>query len=431
MLNLNLLKGGTDRAIHAKLAACMTREALDATTLTIFDGQARYYEKFKQHEKLDWATFLPYFHETLHANASDADRMLYNQVLSAVQQPAPPGTVDCLLEDLQTAGLAVVLANAVGAYNEGADVDLPSQVQAAIDHWRVHTGNLETAWNATPIEELLDTLMNDEGLQWRLKPLRESMKGLRGGHSLILGARPDAGKTSFLACEVTYLCKQLPEDRGVLWFNNEGTSREIIPRVWQAALDKTIEELIELKNQGSLRNLYAAEVGHPDRIRVCDIHGWTVGQCENVINQIKPGIVVWDMLDHVGLGKTASGDKTDDLEALYKRTRELAVIHDHVCLQSSQVSADGDGELFPKQSNLMNSRTGKQGACDAIVMLGKSHDQAMTAVRGISAPKNKLAKVGGPRDPRAQVLFRFHNARFEDMPSASEVHTSPQQQGHA
>jgi len=421
MLNLNLLKGSVDKSMHHKLHACITREAFDTTTLTLFDAVTRYFDKYKNHDTIDWPSFLLLFHETIHPHIDDGQRAVYNQVIQAMQKPAPHGTVDCLLEDLQTAGLSVVLANAVASYNEGQDLDLPSAVQAAIDHWRVSTGTLDTAWNTTPIEELLDDLMDDEGLQWRIPSLRGCMRGLRGGHALIVGARPDAGKTSLLAAETTYLCPQLPEDRGVLWLNNEGTSREIIPRVWQAALDKTIDELVAMKNAGTLRNDYAKVIGHPDRIRVADVHGWSIAQCEDVIHKLNPGIVVWDMLDNIGFGKMGTGDKVSDLESLYQRTRDLAVIQNHVCLETSQVSVEGDGELFPRQSALKDSKTGKQGACDAIIMLGKSNDQTMTAVRGVSTPKNKLAKVGCPRDPRAQVLFRFDRARFEEMPTASEL----------
>ena len=60
---------------------------------------------------------------------------------------------------------------------------------------------------------------------------------------------------------------------------------------------------------------------------------------------------------------------------------------------------------------LKDSKTGKQGACDGIIMLGSSDDPLMQAKRGISMPKTK-SKREGMSDLREEVTFDADRGRF-------------------
>ena len=62
---------------------------------------------------------------------------------------------------------------------------------------------------------------------------------------------------------------------------------------------------------------------------------------------------------------------------------------------------------------LKDSKTGKQGACDAIIMMGnKEADASQEAMRWISTPKNKLSVEGMGKSPRASMVFDYATSRF-------------------
>ncbi len=73
-------------------------------------------------------------------------------------------------------------------------------------------------------------------------------------------------------------------------------------------------------------------------------------------------------------------------------------------MATSQVSTDGAGLQFPDMHMLKDSKTGKQGACDVILMIGKSADPLIEYQRFLSVPKNKL-KIEGAEPLRDEVSF--------------------------
>lgn len=416
MLDLNLLRVATNKKDCARLATVLPRDALEDDTRLIFEAMERYFATYKKHKKIDWPTFLSFFYSRVGPNATEDEQAIYNGTFKNAMKPAPEGVREVLLDDVMTLRLVTQAARISERYSAGEDIDAALALKTAVDAFRLGTANKGDAHNQTPIEDLLDrTLSIGGGLKWRLPCLDASMKPLVGGHFGIVAARPDAGKTSFIASEATFFAPQIQDDRPVLWFSNEGSSNEIIPRIWQAATNCTIHELMDLREKGNLREEYSKAVGGSERIRVYDVHGWNIGQLEVIIENEKPGLVIFDMLDNVYSSFGGETRVDQRLEHLYQRVRELCVIHDFVGIATSQVSAEGDGELFPKLSAMKESKTGKQGACDWAIMIGMSNDRGMANIRGISCPKNKLVMPGAPKDPHKEVRFDYLRARYDDL----------------
>lgn len=70
------------------------------------------------------------------------------------------------------------------------------------------------------LETLLNETFRKKGLRWRLATLNRMLGSLRGGDFGFIFARPETGKTTFLASETTYMAQQLSEEDGpILWFN--------------------------------------------------------------------------------------------------------------------------------------------------------------------------------------------------------------------
>ena len=331
---------------------------------------------------------------------------------------AVEGIVANLLERDFQGRLGAVLTS----YDAGSEVDLVYEVNRLTEAVkRSKTNSSAGDYIQDSVSSILLEEGQDHGLKLPTILLKESIKGLLGGSLICVAARPDAGKSSLLAAILAEFAPQLDKyfkpDRPMLWLNNEGNGRRIVPRVYQAALKCTSDELLALdrKGAGKLNEAYSKVVGRTDRIRIKDMHGATMAQIEQVIEAQKPCVVVFDMVANFRTGTTqAGGNKTDDIEAKWQALREMAVQHDFVAIGTIQISADGDNMLYPQYGALKDSKTGVQGAVDIILMLGKLNSADMQGIRGLSTPKNKFALPGKQSHVMGDVIFDAAKCTFSD-----------------
>lgn len=327
------------------------------------------------------------------------------------------------LHELDLSGRAGAL---IAKYNAGEEIDLAYELNKLSAHAvRCMAQSAPDDYIDTPIHELLSEIDNDSGIKFRrLALLRENIAGLHGGASLAIAARPDKGKTSFIASVITDFAPQLPpifgEGRPILWLNNEGSGKRIIPRVYQAALGCDLNELIRLSNANELVPAYTKAVGGTaDIIRVKDMHGASLANIEQVIESMRPSVVVFDMLANFRLAGAQNGaNKADGVEQLWQEVREMAVRHDFISLSTVQISQEGGNQLYPPYSALKDSKTGIQGATDIILMMGSLDNPDAQAIRGLSTPKNKFAVAGKQSYVMGEVYFDGSKCVFNDGATA-------------
>ena len=407
-----------DRKEFFKLKDLVPRTTVDPKTLALIDDFGKYFEKHPTHTELDLTTFLPRF-KAWHPGMKDELFNQYVAILRNAMQPVDEDSRRNIIQELSEVELMTRLANLATSHDDGDLPDAYMAVAQALEGYRHRLGIKVMTYINTPIGELLDDEFNDSGLSWRLSCLNQSMRGLRPGDFGIIAGRPDKGKTTFLTSEVTNFAAQLPPDRNIVWLNNEGPGRRIIPRLYQSALNLSMSEMKEWHTQGKLVNAYREAIGgRLDKIRIIDIHGGTTAHVETILEENSPGLIVYDMIDNIrGFGDAARTDLM--LEKMYQWARELSVKFDCIGLATSQISSDGDGMQFPTLGMLKDSKTGKQGANDFQIMIGASNDPGLAASRFIGLPKNKLRRPDGPADPRAEVAFDGIRARYNDIPIGS------------
>lgn len=323
------------------------------------------------------------------------------------------------LHELDLSGRAGAL---IAKYNEGGEINLAYELQQlAATTVRSMGQSSPDTYIDTSIDDLLREVSDDKGIKFRrIAVLREGILGLQGGASIGLGARPDKGKTSFIADTVTDWAPQCVEffgsDRPILWLCNEGSGKRIVPRIYQAALGLDLNEIIALSNAGQLVSKYEAAIGaKADYIRVKDAHGMSLAQIEQIVDSMRPCVVVFDMIANVRLGRaSAGGNKADEVEQLWQGVREMAVLKDFIALSTVQVSAEGDNQLYPSYSALKDSKTAVQGATDIIMMLGSLNNPDAATLRAISTPKNKFGVPGKPSHVMSELFFDGSRCRFRD-----------------
>ncbi len=412
--DINMLRMMKKRGQYQKYRPQINSGVVTEGTLALIKDFGRYFDKFPDHKEVDFQLFIPRFHAWNKAVSEEVMATRVAAIRAAAKGDIAPDVEAELQREIANVALANALAEAGDAYAEGDLPDLGGRVQGLVDSYRKNAGVASDTFIDTPIGELLNEDNDEEGYLFRLNCLQLSMRGCRPGDSIIVAGRPDKGKTTFLASEATYMAQQLPDHRNILWLNNEGPGRRIIPRLYQAALGITRSEMVSMHEAGTLEKAYADAVGRPDRIRIKDIHGMTAGKVEQIIEAHDAEIVIYDMIDNIKFPADGAARTDEKLEQMYQWARECAVKYHHVEIATSQISADGAGEMHPPDHMLKDSKTGKQGACDAIIMIGHSNDPTMDRMRGIGIPKNKLRREGQRGDPRATVVMNAEIARYED-----------------
>lgn len=412
-----LLRIMRQRSDYFKLRDLIPKANLDPKTVAIIDDFGKYYEKFPSHKDVDMTTFLPRF-QAWHPGMKDEVFNQYKAVLVNTIPSADDDQRKNIMEWLSDIELATKLANIAERHNDGDVDDLYSEVSRVTDGYRQRLGLRAIQYIDIPIGELLQDEFDDTGIKWRLDCLNGSMRRLRPGDFGIIAGRPDKGKTTFLTSEVTYFAPQLPADRNIIWLNNEGPGKRIIPRLYQSALNYSMTEMKDKHAAGVLVDEYRSAVSRLDKIRIIDVHGFNTGNIEAILEESNPGVIIYDMIDNIrGFGGEARTDLA--LEEMYKWARERSVKYDCIGLATSQISNDGDGLQFPTLGMLKDSKTGKQGACDFQLMIGASNDPNLIGMRYMSLPKNKLRRPDGASDPRAEVIFDGTRARYRDVPIGS------------
>lgn len=313
-------------------------------------------------------------------------------------------------------GYAGTVASFVNRYNDGEELDLSHELYRETMKVRTVLGqSAQSMFEDPDIHEILAEQDRDEGLKFRQTCLQQHIKGLMPPLSIALCAGVDSGKTSLLVDELTYMapqCHKLFPKRPIIWFSNEGVVREIWPRLYSSALSKTGKELAALSKSDLYKNYEKAVGGDRSIIKLKDAHGWSLAQVHGVVEEMKPIIVVFDMLANFKLAGVEK--KHEKMEALFQEVREMAALHDFIAISTVQLSAEGYDALYPPGTALKDTKIGVQGALDIQLMMGRLNDPAYENIRGFSLPKNKRKPVGVAGNFRAEVIFKPDIARFED-----------------
>lgn len=263
------------------------------------------------------------------------------------------------------------------------------------------------------LEVLANETLTTPGLRWRLRTLNEMFGSLRKGDFGFVFARPETGKTTFLASETTYMAEQLSDDAGpVLLFNNEEQGNKVKIRCYQASLGLTLPQL--LSDVPGNRNLFLQKT--KGKHKIFDSGSISRRQVEDICKQMNPSLVIFDQIDKI---QGFTNDREDlRLGAIYVWGRELAKKYCPV-IAVCQADGTGEGVKWLTMGHVANAKTAKQAEADWILGIGKIHDPGYESVRYLHASKNKLS--GDPdtlpdlRHGRREVLINASVARYEDI----------------
>lgn len=433
MTDALILKALAHRQRYNQLMSHVPQDMLSAESRVMLQWFAVYFQTYPEHEVIQ-SDALEMLVRLRSANADPASIEVTVHYCRLLATPVDDSALQGVLATLTELDFAGRAAGLISEYERGGDVDIVHELEVLARTAKRSRSNGKAAdWIDTPVTQILAEVENDVGIKWRRVPLlTEHIAALQGGVSVAVGARPDKGKTSWIADTLADWSPQcvdfFGEDRPILWLNNEGSGKRIIPRLYQAALGMTLPEIIELSHQGILEHRYEEAIGaNRQYIRVKDIHGASMAQIEQIIEDINPCVVVLDMIANVRMGGSKTANKADMVEQTWQYWRELQVMHDFIGIATVQISQEGGNQLYPAYSALKDSKTGIQGATDIILLLGSLDRADMQYLRGLSTPKNKFAVAGKVSYAQGEVEFDAARCRFlSGTPVTEQPSTVPQ-----
>ena len=356
-------------------------------------------------DEVDWDSFGVWFSVVAHPGMDTETKEMYQKIFHKAKSVShDPAELPILVQKCIDRATCEEIAGVAERVSEGSDSASIEDVRALLERRDDELG----ITSDTPRAKWGDPLVSTSGyLRWRMKELNDAL-GPLGDDLIVVASRPDGGKTTFLASEVTFMVPQLKEGQIVKWYINEEAMPKVQWRILQAALCMTVSEL-EADWMYTWAE-YSKAMGGTDRIDLVDCSGWTTSMLEKDIASSEVGLVVIDQLRKVGGYDRKETSEASRQELLYNWARDVAKKYAPV-ITVHQASGDGENERWITMEKLHGSKTGVQGEADAIITIGQDSDYPNS--RFLYVPKNKM-RGDDPllRNGKFEVKIDKHRARF-------------------
>ncbi len=336
-------------------------------------------------------------------NTSDLEALFYaqNQTMTTATKTAYSdlfrkiNNEQVIKEEIATDVLGKMFQQYVGEQVANLGFDFVNGTQTSLEPLRRmlesykddFTPNLRIEWEDISIDTLLKA--NDLQTQWKfnIPSLRRKVEGVSGGHLLLVGARPNTGKTSFHASLIAGPEGWARQGAKCVVLCNEEAYERVGARYLSAASNMSMDEV--KANVALARSRYEPVRAN---IRIKDSTNKDMQWVESLVKQEKPDILILDMGD-----KFAS--KTSDKSDVYLKdaaiyARNIAKQYNCCVVWMSQLSAVAEGKVYVDQSMMEGSKTGKAAEADLMVLISKNPivegaDEEDTQ-RHLNIAKNKL-----------------------------------------
>lgn len=350
--------------------------------------------------------------------SSIKDKDYYLGVLEQLQKLDVAGngaSADTTVKLLQTILRNKQLAEISLAAHEAKEGRISVEsVNSLIDKFRLDAEapeEQEDIYVSDDLELLVHEVYQKPGLRWRLATMNQMLGSLRFGDFGFVFARPETGKTTFLASELTAMAEQAKGP--VLWLANEEEGKKVMVRLYQATFGISLVQLIA--DMPKWHKLFHEK--YDGRLKVVsDLSVMNTTGVEKLCNKLKPSLLVVDQLSKI-TGFT--NDRKDlELGAACEWGRIMAKTYCPV-VAVHQADGTGNGVKWLGMNHVSNAKTAMQAEADWILGIGKSDDPGYEYVRFLHLSKNKLAgdqdTAADQRHGKREVIIEPPIARYKDI----------------
>lgn len=402
--DIGLLKAVSSKEHYTRFKDLVKKHNVSKITLDLFGVIGAYYDNYPMRDTLVFDEFKTFYYIVNGKKIKDV--AAYEAAFDNLKDSLESDDSDALIEDIQRklieSDYATQIYNVCLDIGTGKGGDLTT-IEPMLKEYKKEIGATvdKSKVFVSPSLSYISSVVAKDGLNWRLKELNVGLGPLRKGDFVIVAARPETGKTTFMASEASYMLTQLKPDEHVIWINNEEASNKVMMRVIQAYHGVTSSDLLAMPDV--YEEQFINDGGNRFLILDDDSGIKSVNKISALFEEFKPGLIVFDQLDKVHGFNT---EARDDLRIgrLYEWARDIAKEYCPV-IAISQVDGSGEGEKWIQMNQLRGSKTDKIGEADAIITIGKSNEPAMDLHRFIHIPKNKLFGGAETLEPHRHGCF--------------------------
>ena len=324
----------------------------------------------------------------MNLSMTTATRTGYEELFRRIEQAEP------IKEEIAEDTLSQLFQQYVGEQVANLGFDFVNGTQESLEPLRKllqdyndnFTPNIRVDWEDNSIETILEANALESQWRFNIPSLARRVPGINKGHLVVVGARPNTGKTSFHASLIAGKDGWAHQGAKCIVLCNEESYERVAARYLSAASDMTMKEIRE--NVSLARKRY-----HPVRERVLfkDSTGKGMSWVESVVKHEKPDVVVLDMGDKFANVSSERSDITLKVAAIH--ARNIAKQYNCAVIWMSQLSAEAEGKADLNQSMMEGSKTGKAAEADLMILIGKTQQaegQEENPTRYLNLAKNKL-----------------------------------------
>lgn len=396
------------RSEYDKYYTLLASTNLDNEIKLLFSAVHGYYSAYSEHEYISKDELIAYFNlEYGHVKNKDTIFQIIDNVYNL--EISDSVTKDYITKLLEKDISAKVVNKLLGVIDESKSGILLS-IEEDLTKFKELTKGTSESSSLFLEDSFVDIIEKeyDESkyINWRLASLQQYAGPIRQGLYHFY-ARPNTGKTSLIASEVTNMARQLQGDECIVYFNNEEEGSRVKLRLLSAMLDQPIEKLIP--------NIVKAEQAYNERggnrILLYDNAYITIEDMIRICGMYKPRIIVADVADKIMFRGAGNLDGPVRLKELYRKFRELSKAQDCAVITSAQAGADAEGLKWLKLTHMDYSKTGKPGELDISIGIGISTDAGKENLRYLNLNKNKFT---GHHEQITATLNPF-TGRYKDL----------------
>jgi len=382
MHELALLKTMMDKDIYDQHKGIRFPDTLFTKDLRKIK-QTLEYAMEKYEKSLTTATLEALFYAN-NGTMTTANKEVFRDLFRKIDRETP------LNNDIATDVLSKLFQRVVGEkianigldYVNGKSHSLEAIRNIITDYQDDFMPNLKVEWDDISMDTLLK--MNQQQAQWKfnIPSLGRRIEGVSGGHLIMVGARPNTGKTSFHASLIASEGGFASQGAKCMVLVNEESYDRVGERYMNAATGMTSKQIVA-------NPLKAAQKYNPvlDQLVLKDTTGKTMEWVEAVIKGYKPDIVVLDMGDKFA---SRTSDKSDVyLKDAAIHARNIAKQYDCAIFYMSQLSASAQNVVNVDQSMLEGSKTGKAAETDLMILISM----------------NRVDYDSGEKDPERHLII--------------------------
>jgi len=325
------------------------------------------------------------FNQSLTTSNKEVYRTLFSRLTK--EQPMNTQIAEEVLSKLFQQVVGEEVANLGFDYVNGTANSLEPMRKILDAYQDDFTPNLKIEWDDISFDTLLKASEVQSQWTFNIPSLKRKVEGISGGHFIIVGARPNTGKTSFHASSIAAPNGFAHQGAKCMVLCNEEDYIRVAARYLCAASSMSLEEINA--NQSLAMSRYSKV---RKNITIIDSTSKDLAWVESIIKQDEPDIVIIDIGDKFAPKTSDKSDVYLKEAAIY--ARNIAKQYNCAVIWMSQLNAEAEGRVRVDQSMLEGSRTGKAAEADLILLVARNpitdESEEEDRQRHLVIAKNKL-----------------------------------------